>query len=319
MSLTTFSVKIAKTVYQIDAALQRVLPYTAHIQFLQNLTSFSLCGGYFDWDSAAFVGLEHLWLVWVAYPGPTLAEIVRMLRASPRLRTLCLAGVPISQEEKTDHPPVHLEYLQRLSLLSLGERDLCALVPLLHPGPKPLTLHLKGDLETGLLSKLFQRSNIEAMYLHSQITRQTMSDIFPTLPHLGCLYCSYNNIGNVLETLSAPLPNGNPKTPSLLPCPQLRTLYFHKCAYEATNTAPEGPVTNQPTLVIKLQNCAIPHPAKFPQSELASEVLFEHECSGMPTELAFDGVDHACVYGLYSDRELEGPNVVNLQLLGAGA
>ncbi|KAG8724483.1 hypothetical protein FRC09_018085 [Ceratobasidium sp. 395] len=50
-SLKTLSVKILLSVFCSDEPVPQVLPDGSHDKFLQSLTSFSLCGGCFDWGS----------------------------------------------------------------------------------------------------------------------------------------------------------------------------------------------------------------------------------------------------------------------------
>ncbi|KAG8737678.1 hypothetical protein FRC10_007932, partial [Ceratobasidium sp. 414] len=319
-SLQALSMKIVQTVYQTDAAPPKVLSDGAHNRFLQSLTSFSLYGGYFDWDSAAFIGLEHLQLGQIVDPGPTLSQILGMLRASPRLRTLCLTAMPMSHEEETYHPPVHLERLQKLSFMFSWNQELCALVPLLFPGSRPLTLHLGIELDHNFLiklfSQLFRRSNIKSIYFHNRIPQQTMPVVFSTLPHLGYLYCSYNDMADVLRALSAPLPTGSSNTPSLLPCPQLNTLHFYKCKFEATTDRTIGPITNQPALVVKFQNCRVPRPGELSQPELAGgKVDFEYEAADLLREPPFDGVNyHKLITEVQTSQE-PGSNMRSLSLI----
>ncbi|KAG8721713.1 hypothetical protein FRC08_010849 [Ceratobasidium sp. 394] len=313
--LKTLSVKIIRTVYQIGATLPKVLPDGAHDRFLESLTSFSLYGGYFDWDSAAFVGLEHLQLGWIVEPGPTLGQIAGMLRASPRLRTLCLAEISIAQEKKTYREPVHLEDLQRLSLMFSQNNDLCALIPLLCPGSRPLSLHLDNEFGSNrvlrLFSKLFKRSTVESIYIHRRIAQDAMPSIFSALPHLRYLHCSRNDIEDVFEALTAPLSTRN----SDVPCPQLSTLHFFKCRFEAAVERLLGPITNQPDLVVKFEECAIPDAKKLLRYELGSgQVYFEFPDTDS-LEPSFDGVDHVRLMALHLDSGSLGPNTMSLHLI----
>lgn len=200
-------------------------------------------------------------------------------------------------------------------------------MPLLFPGPRPLALHLENELNSDLLiplfSKLSQRSNIESIYLHNRVTQQaqqTMSNVFPTLPYLRYLYCSRNDMGNVLKALSIPLSTGSPDAPSLLPCPQLRTVHFSECEFEATTERLIGPITNQPTLIVKFQNCTIPHLRELSRHELASgTVHFEYEDSDSFSEPPFDGVDHTRISVLHLNQGIMlGPNMTGHLLLSDG-
>ncbi|KAG9079955.1 hypothetical protein FRC06_007255 [Ceratobasidium sp. 370] len=295
-SLKALSVKIIMSHSLTDGTPAKVLSDGDHKRCLQNLTVLSLYGGYFDWDSAAFTNLEYLQLARVTDPGPTLTQVISMLEASPRLRALCLIALPILQDGNNGHQPVHLEHLRKLSLMHLGKEALCALIPLLLPGLQPLVLHLdcgpEKDTVVELFSKLFRRSYIESIYIHSRITREAMSHLFAALPRLGYLYCRDNNVLDVLGALSAPFPASNCETPaSLLPCPQLRTLYLHKCEFKRTGQCLLQPVTNQPILTIKLQDFDPPL-ANFPGSKLApGDVQVEPVVVGLPEDVPFDGID----------------------------
>ncbi|KAG8721718.1 hypothetical protein FRC08_010854 [Ceratobasidium sp. 394] len=310
--------KVIKTEFQTNTAPPKVLPDEAQVQFLQSLTSFSMYGGHFDWDSAAFVGLEHLQLERIN-PEPTLGEIVRMLRASPRLCTLSLDRISMAQKE-TSHAHVYLQHLQRLSLTSLGEGDLCALVPLLFPGSRPLALHLENELKSNVLiqlfCELFQCSNIQSLYFYHSTPRQAMSNVFSALPHLRHLYCSHNDMGDIFTALSVPVPTESfGVLAPLLPCPHLYTLHLSDCSFKVTVERSIGPITNQPSLVVKFEDCMTPDPGKLSRNELAGgKVDFEPvDCDSL-NEPSFDGLDPRRITVLELGPDLLGPNTFNVFL-----
>ncbi|KAG9086323.1 hypothetical protein FS749_003721 [Ceratobasidium sp. UAMH 11750] len=295
-SLKALSVKIIRLHYMTDDTPEKVLPNRVHERFLQNLSTFSLYGGYFDWDSAAFTNLVNLQVARVTAPGPTLIQVVNMLKASPRLRTLCLMKLSILRDENIDHQPVYLEHLRKLSLVDLGNEALHGLIPLLLPGSQPLTLHLDYGPEDNsrimLFSNLFRRSYVESLYIHNRTTREAMSHFFGALPHLGYLYVRGNNVLDILEALSTPFPASNRETStSLLPCSRLHTLYFHKCEFKRTRQYSLRPITDRPSLIIKLQDFDPPL-ANFPRSKLApGDVTIENVVLGLPQDVPFDGID----------------------------
>ncbi|KAG8782531.1 hypothetical protein FRC12_020698 [Ceratobasidium sp. 428] len=300
-SLKTLSVKILYSVFCYDDPAPQALPDGVHNDFLQNLTSFSLCGGCFDWDSAAFAGLEHLRIAWTTYSSPTLSQLIGMLRASPGLRTLCLTDPSFTKSEVEEYQPVYLPRLQKLSLMKM-EYSFTAqqqLISLLFPGPLPLALHIEwwalasepNNIE--ILSRLFQRSNVQSVYFYNRVAQHNLSNLFATLPDLRFLLCSNNEIAEVLESLSyRALPNYS--TPIIsLPCPQLRNVYFRKCKLNVANWRSTGPITNRPTLVVKLQSCTLPPFFRVYLSKMAShEVLLKTSDSDMPRESPIDGVDY---------------------------
>ncbi|KAG8737681.1 hypothetical protein FRC10_007935 [Ceratobasidium sp. 414] len=300
-SLKTLSVKICNTVLWDDeiwdnTILAKVIPDGAHNQFLHNITSLSLYGGYFDWDSAAFAGLEHLQVAWVARSA-TLGQLIGMLRASPRLRTLCLVRVPIAEGETEEYEPVHLVRLERLSLIPFAQSEYHKLIPLLLPGSSPLAVHTGWsyhDHQIEVFLALFRRSNIESMYFHERVDRRSLSDIFTALPRLCRLYCSNNSISDILEALSAATSPNYPGTGiSFLPCPQLRAVYFRQCKFDATNRPLLKPITNQPTLIVKCQDCELPPSTQLHLSRLVlGDIQFELIDSGLPYEPPLDGVDY---------------------------
>ncbi|KAG8795835.1 hypothetical protein FRC12_008988 [Ceratobasidium sp. 428] len=300
-SLRTLSVKIVRSVACHDKPTPQVLPDGVHGSFLQNLTSFSLCGGGFDWDSAAFVGLEHLQIAWATCSAPTLSQLIGMLRASPRLRTLCLTDPGFTDSEVEEYQPVYLPHLQKLSLMRIKypfavQRQL---ISLLFPGSLPLALHiewfgLSSEPDNAeILSQLFRRSNVQSMYFYNKIARDDMFNLFSALPDLRLLLCSKSEITEILETLSHRANPNNLTPTSSLPCPQLRSLYFHKCKLNTTNWHSLGLITNQPTLIVKFQSCTPPPHFRVYLSQLASnEVLLEHSDSSMFYEAPIDGVDY---------------------------
>ncbi|QRV80606.1 leucine-rich repeat protein [Ceratobasidium sp. AG-Ba] len=292
-SLKSLSAKITKTNYPADAPPPKLLP-EAHINFLQNLTSMSLYGGYFDWDSAAFRDLEDLQLVSIASrPSPTINQIAHILRSSPRLRSLCLGDMRIRSDEAQETYPVYLEYLSKLSIMSFAEGDLCKILSIVSPGSRPLTLHMNYELvqtpATEAYIELFRRSKIESIYFHNRISRNTIKDVFASLPHLRYIYFSRNRyLSIILQALSAPqitpeddplditneeppvhdrvvirtsiLPSYDPSSPPTgTPCPLLETLYFHDCKFKMTNSEMGHLITNQPNLTIKVQLCDPPN------------------------------------------------------------
>ncbi|KAG8695669.1 hypothetical protein FRC08_007625, partial [Ceratobasidium sp. 394] len=318
-SLKTLSVKVVETEFWRGEILPKMLPDGAHEQLLRNITTFSLYGGYFDWDSAAFVGLEHLRVAWVASSGPTLSQLVGMLRASPRLRTLCLAGVPGVEGKTKEHQPVHLACLEKLSLFmptmqprGSSRHGFSELVPLLLPGSLPLTLqlswkltrHSKSPIE--VFSTLFRWPNLESIYFHSQLDRRWLPDVFAPLSHLRHLYCFNNDVTNILEALSATsLPKNSSTSQGVLPCPQLREIHFRKCTFNGADGPLPGPITNEPTLIIKVQDYGLSPIEEYHLSRLTpGKVKLEFTDSGLPHEPPFDGVD--CTRILGSMRESPG-------------
>ncbi|KAG8785018.1 hypothetical protein FRC12_018078 [Ceratobasidium sp. 428] len=294
-SLKSLSVKVRKTKHRVDISPPKMLPDGTPEKFLQNVTSFSLYGGYFDWDSAVFAGLEHLEMAWVAEPGLTPDQIAGILRASPRLRTLCLGEIPIAEQEHTTYPPVKLEYLQKLSFLSFTHRELELLAALLLPGPQPLTLHLRRILEDesvpNSFSRLLRCSNIESIHFHDESDDQVMSDILAVVPQLRSIYCRYNSIPKMLDVLSTPLSTGSTENPISLPCPQIRMIHFDCCRGEGLAKPSKSWITDQPSLVVRFQGC---HslPAQLELSNLAhGEVLVEQIDPYAPVEPMFDGID----------------------------
>ncbi|KAG8721717.1 hypothetical protein FRC08_010853 [Ceratobasidium sp. 394] len=226
-SLTRLSIKVMDAIYKINVPPPKVLPTEAHEQMLGCVTSLSLYGGYFDWDSAAFDGLEHLQLAGlVTRASPTLSQILRMLRASPRLRTLSLCEMEFSQEEYIDYQPIHLEHLQKLSFISLVVQELIGLVPLLVPGTQPLTIHilrvpLSGPL-TNVLVSFLRRSNVQYIYFHDQLGRKAMSRVLSVIPRVLFLYF----LGKKAKIrLACPSTHELGRTSSLTP-PIRRTAHF---------------------------------------------------------------------------------------------
>ncbi|KAG8749789.1 hypothetical protein FRC12_013228 [Ceratobasidium sp. 428] len=269
-SLKKIAIKIIQTTYDARIVVPVVLPVGGHELFLQNVTSFSLHGGYFDWNSAAFQGLEHLQLVGlVGAPSPTLAQIAGILRASPGLRTLGFGDIRMQPDEYSDTLPVYFEHLRKLSLMSLVESDLCRLLPLISPGPQPLALHMNYELIPGAAAEayieLLRRSNVESIYFHTRISRNTMSDVFSSLPRLRFLYLTRNKyLSNILNALAAPLPasalteeNELPVSTGV-PCPLLHTIHMHECKFKIDKLS-GNPITNQPILTIKFQLCDPPN------------------------------------------------------------
>ncbi|KAG9094275.1 hypothetical protein FRC07_011331 [Ceratobasidium sp. 392] len=316
-SLRSCNVKVLKSVFRTDVAPPRVLSDQVHGQFLQNVASFSLCGGYFDWNSAAFANLEHLELVWIAeVNGPTLSQIANILRASPRLRTLCLFEVSILADEKEQHAPIQLDNLEKLVLMTSYERVWVELLPLLSLGPHPLTIHL-GCLETlntttiKPLINLLHRSYVTSMYHHGPVINQALTAVLlAALPHLGVLYCSPSvGVMQVFKALSSP-PSANHRDSSLthaLPCPQLHTIYLSQCSFSESDEHSWGPVTDQPNLTIELDNCF-----RVPTTELAKlasgTVTLKYLASRLPSFFPLDGIDHHQIQVFYDRSESLGPD-----------
>ncbi|KAG8778232.1 hypothetical protein FRC12_025088 [Ceratobasidium sp. 428] len=316
-SLKSLSVKVSKTKHRIDVSPPKMLPDGASEKFLQNVTSFSLYGGYFDWDSAVFAGLEHLEMTWVAEPGLTPDQIAGILRASPRLRTLCLGEIPIAEQEHTTYPPVKLECLQKLSLMSFAQRELELLAALLLPGPQPLTLHLRRILDyeavPSSFSRLLRCSNIESIHFHDKHDYQVMSDILVAVPRLHSIYCRYNFIAGILDVLSTPLPAGSAGGSISLPCPQIRMIHFDCCRGDELAEPSKCRITDQPSLVVRFQQCYA-FPAQLDLSNLASgEVLIEQIDPDASREPMFDGIDYGYAIALHID-DPEDPNVQILSL-----
>ncbi|KAG9091263.1 hypothetical protein FRC06_000643, partial [Ceratobasidium sp. 370] len=273
-SLKTMTIKIVKTTYPLDAAPPKVLPEWAHEMLFQNVTSLSLYSGYLDWDCAAFKGLEHLQLVGLgSRPSPTLGQIAGMLKSSPGLRTLGLGNMRLQPDEYAEDVPIHLEYLYHLSLMSLIEPDLSRLLPLISPGPQPLTVHVNYELIPGAAAnayvEFFRRSRIESIYFHTRISRNTLSDVFSSLPHLQFLYLSRNRyLSNILRALTAPQPTPAEPTgedtneaeapKNAVPCPLLHTIHMHDCKLKITEDSLGQPITSQTKLTVKLQLCDPP-------------------------------------------------------------
>ncbi|QRV95183.1 F-box-like protein [Ceratobasidium sp. AG-Ba] len=334
-SLRSLSAKIIKTNYPGDAPPPKLLP-EAHKSFLQNITSMSLYGGYFDWDSAAFRGLEHLQLVSIANrTGPTINQIAHILRSSPRLRSLCLGDMRIHSDEAQETYPVYLEYLTKLSIMSFAEADLCKILSIVSPGPRPLTLHTNYELvqtpATEAYIELFRRSKIEAIYFHSRISRNTVTNVFASLPHLRYIYFSRNkHLSVMLQALSAPqitrvddpqditneeppahdrvvirtsiLPSYDPSSPPTgTPYPLLETLYFHDCKFKMTNSEMGYLITHQPNLTIKVQICDPPNLgdilSRYPVTLVSGRVYIRTiPANKSPDDIPFYGLNRKNIY-----------------------
>ncbi|KAG9079784.1 hypothetical protein FS749_008243 [Ceratobasidium sp. UAMH 11750] len=267
-SLKRLFVHVERTCFRDFSPNKKVLRDDAHEGFLQNLTDISLSGGYFDWDCAAFRGLEHLQLLgkggslgpprssnnWRA--NPTLSQIMGMFSASPGLRTFHLSDVSIRPGDTIDHLPVRLEHLRKLSLTQLAERDLISLVPLIVPGSRSLTVHLDYKFSKGpateVLVGLFQRSNIESIYFHSPIGRTILSRLFSSLPHVRLLHIySHEHLASIFQALSAP--QSNIEMPMAdVPCPHLHTIHLIGWTnLPQRDQASKWVITNQPRIIIK--------------------------------------------------------------------
>jgi hypothetical protein len=254
-SLKTLSVKIRRTRYCTSVAHQKVLRDGVNERFLQHVTSMSLHGGYFDWECAVFKHLVHLQLVaLVEHPGPTFDQIARMLKASPQLRTLCLGDMPIRPDENLSLQSIELNHLEKLSLMSFSGPVLCQLLPLISPGPGPLTLHVNYRFITGpptdAFIALFGRSNIESIYFHQRISRTTMSTVFSSLPNLRYIHFGDNkHLIPTIQALSAPA------NKPVLPCPLLHTLHFQNRDFKTSEEFVGQAITTQPTLLVELGSC----------------------------------------------------------------
>ncbi|KAG8737683.1 hypothetical protein FRC10_007937 [Ceratobasidium sp. 414] len=325
------AIKVVKSTYALDAAPPKVLPELAHELLFQNVTSFSLYGGYFDWDSAAFKGLEHLQLVGLgSRPSPTLGQIVGILRSSPGLRTLGLGNMRLQPDEYAEDVPIHFEYLHKLSLMSLVEPDLSKLLPLISPGPQMLTVHMNYELIPGPAAdayvELFRRSKIESIYFHARISRNTMSDVFASLPHLRFLYLSRNRyLSNILRALTAPQPTPtneatgeaiNEVTTEVeppridVPCPLLHTIHMNDCKFKIPGGLLGQPITNQPKLTIKLQLCDPPDLADIFLQGLvglvSGQVFLEKlEASEPLSDVPFYGLNRTNTFTLNKRMQVE--------------
>ncbi|QRV95182.1 hypothetical protein RhiJN_23200 [Ceratobasidium sp. AG-Ba] len=336
-SLRSLSAKIIKTNYPGDAPPPKILA-EAHENFLQNITSMSLYGGYFDWDSAAFRGLEHLQLVSIAgRPSPTITQIAHILRSSPRLQSLCLGDMRIHSDEAQETYPVYLEYLTKLSIMSFAEADLCKILSIVSPGPRPLTLHTNYELvqnpATEAYIELFRRSKIESIYFHSRISRSTLTDVFASLPHLRYIYFSRNKyLSLILQALSAPqiTPEGDlqdtaneeppahdrvvirtsilpsydhSSPPTGIPCPLLETLFFHDCKFKMTNSEMGYLITHQPNLTIKVQICDPPNLgdilSRYPVALVSGRVdIRTIPANESPDDIPFYGLNRKNIFPL---------------------
>ncbi|KAG8728938.1 hypothetical protein FRC12_021387, partial [Ceratobasidium sp. 428] len=179
--------------------------------FLEPITVLYLDGKFARWDSHAYRGLTHLLLSDSSIKED---QLIGILSNSPQLRSLTYTLlIKHKKLRKFPPPPVNLPNLETLVLRTLRNTDLWAILRLLAPGPKPLTLSLTVWMsyrsydfaETPEARAFFQRSNIQACHLdtHGWARETWFPDILYKIPNLRriCLQIhSYLDPGSLIRS-----------------------------------------------------------------------------------------------------------------------
>jgi hypothetical protein len=107
-------------------------------ELLRSVGTLYLCGIGTNWDSLTFRDLTTLHLALLLdLPIQHLAQI---LSASPRIQSLQLAAIQLSDHGNIVLRPIQLNHLELLELSSLSNEDLIPLLNMLLPGSRQLTL-----------------------------------------------------------------------------------------------------------------------------------------------------------------------------------
>ncbi|KDN38437.1 hypothetical protein RSAG8_09531, partial [Rhizoctonia solani AG-8 WAC10335] len=157
---------------------------------LRTLRLHNVCIG---WGSAAQRGLSELHLEAIPdWAGLTICQLIEMLRASPKLRSLKISRVDLLDNfaEREGVPePVHLGNLECLDLLGANPTVLKRLLPLIVPGTTPLHMSMslyEQDLLQTQVQSFLERSNLLALYLDAGL-HTWVPALFGYMPHLRSL------------------------------------------------------------------------------------------------------------------------------------
>jgi hypothetical protein len=161
--------------YSIDMMQQsfsdKPFPCNATLNsLLASLRTIHLTNATAQWSGSAYIGLADL-RIWGSNFSPdqlpTISQIIGVLRASPRLRTLKLGAMKIVDSATVDlsvRTCVTLDHLEVLDLAWMGSSDLPLLLSALAPGQKPLTMSAKifhnRTSAIGALKSFFERAKV---------------------------------------------------------------------------------------------------------------------------------------------------------------
>ncbi|KAF8593239.1 hypothetical protein BDV93DRAFT_549600 [Ceratobasidium sp. AG-I] len=161
-------------------------------QLLSSVQYLTLSYAYFPWDSAAYHGLVELRLDLSEDVGsfdwpPSQDEIATILSSSPMLRTLSLKVDYLWDIHDSSIEPICLKHLERFTL-ELSNRHRClGLLPLVSPGPNPLSVRVSFHSSPAFWEELWalaQRSEITSLHV---VAEASNSWAVPLSRHLAQL------------------------------------------------------------------------------------------------------------------------------------
>ncbi|KAG8681156.1 hypothetical protein FRC08_015812, partial [Ceratobasidium sp. 394] len=198
--------------------------------FSRPVSMLHLYGVAVPWGSRVCHGLTELCLEYLQpNVAPTLAQIANILTASPRLRLLTLVDVDINLNLPYHGDPIPLYDLEALNFRWLGSGSLRYVLPLLAPGPRPLSMSVccrdKDSFDKGV-EAFFERSNVTTLFV-AYLCRSTWYPLprslrmsLQVLAIIGSTFLS-DEEPNIIST----------NTDNLMPhestiCPNLRELHL---------------------------------------------------------------------------------------------
>lgn len=201
-------------------------------QLLLSIITLRLHGVYFDWDWCHFGSLTTLEFAFLhSERSPRLSQLIRILSASPMLRTFYLVSTTIYPEESAQYEveslPISLPFLETLEFSTISG-NLYPLISLLHAGTRPLELRINisgpnSTAEHDAITSFLARSSVKTLYIGTHASN--CYQWFPYLPQLETLYLvEQRATENIWNAISPVLADGT--TQDGLNCLKLRTIGY---------------------------------------------------------------------------------------------
>ncbi|KAG8699800.1 hypothetical protein FRC11_013458, partial [Ceratobasidium sp. 423] len=160
-------------------------------EILRPITSLWLKNHFFPWESPAYYGLVDLRLLSSgrhALPSIKPSQLTNILSSCPKLRIFHWDIEVRGTDQQNAIGSVYLAELEDLNIRQMKHNHHEYFLPLVSPGPKPLSLsirstpHLAQGLFTTAVSNFFNRSNVTALYIQGDYDSLPLEKLVLGLP-----------------------------------------------------------------------------------------------------------------------------------------